>query len=84
MTKYVSVYRCRLCGVQYIEGGTDLAILAVRGASEATLSGSGVEVEHRRENAPTLFFVHYCKDGSIGVSEFLGFKKSALGKEAQK
>ena len=79
MTKYVSVYRCRLCGVQYIEGGTDLAILA-----EATLSGSGVEVEHRRENAPTLFSVHYCKDGSIGVSEFLGFKKSALGKEAQK
>lgn len=33
MTKYVSVYRCRLCGVQYIEGGADLAILAVRGAS---------------------------------------------------
>lgn len=84
MTKYVSVYRCRLCGVQYIEGGTDLAILAVRSASEATLSGSGVEVEHRRENAPTLFSVHYCKDGGIGVSEFLGFKKNALGKETQK
>mgnify|MGYP004670684483 FL=1 len=57
MTKYVSMYRCRLCSVQYIEGGTDLAILAVRSTSEATLSGSGVEVEHRRENAPTLFSV---------------------------
>lgn len=34
MTKYVSMYRCRLCGVQYIEGGTDLAILAVRSASK--------------------------------------------------
>ena len=51
MTKYVSMYRCRLCGVQYIEGGTDLAILAVRSTSEVTLTLRKTAPENGGPNA---------------------------------
>lgn len=51
MTKYVSVYRCRLCGVQYIEGGADLAILAVRDGSEVTLTLRKIVPENGGQNA---------------------------------
>ena len=78
MTRYISVYRCRLCGKEYVEGGTDTGRTAMNGAIEAALIGSGVEPGRMCENAPTLFSVHNCDGGSYGISEFLGFKKADL------
>ena len=78
MTRYISVYRCRLCGKEYAEGGTDTGRAAMNGASEAALTASGIEPGRLCMNAPTLFSVHRCDGGSYGVSEFLGFKKVDL------
>lgn len=78
MTRYISVYRCRLCGKEYVEGGTDTGRAAMNGANEAVLIASGIEPGRLCMNAPTLFSVHHCNGGSYGVSEFLGFKKVDL------
>lgn len=78
MTRYISVYRCRLCGKEYAEGGTDTGRAAINGANEAALTASGIEPGRLCMNAPTLFSVHHCNGGSYGVSEFLGFKKVDL------
>lgn len=78
MTRYISVYRCRLCGKEYAEGGTDTGRAAMNGANEAALTASGIEPGRLCMNAPTLFSVHHCDGGSYGVSEFLGFKKVDL------
>lgn len=78
MTRYISVYRCRLCGKEYAEGGTDTGRAAMNGANEAALTASGIEPGRLCMNAPTLFSVHRCDGGSYGVSEFLGFKKVDL------
>ena len=34
MTRYISVYRCRLCGKEYAEGGTDTGRAAMNGANQ--------------------------------------------------
>lgn len=78
MTRYISVYRCRLCGKEYAEGGTDTGRAAMNGANEAALTASGIEPGRLCMNAPTLFSIHHCDGGSYGVSEFLGFKKVDL------
>lgn len=84
MTRYISVYRCRLCGKEYAEGGTDTGRAAMNGANEAALTASGIEPGRLCMNAPTLFSIHHCDGGSYGVSEFLGFKKADLEyKEAE-
>lgn len=84
MTRYISVYRCRLCGKEYAEGGTDTGRAAMNGANEAALTASGIEPGRLCMNAPTLFSIHHCDGGSYGVSEFLGFKKVDLEyKEAE-
>lgn len=78
MTRYIFAYRCRLCGKEYVEGGTDTGRAAMNGANEAALIASGIELGRLCENAPTLFSVHHCDGGSYGISEFLGFKKADL------
>lgn len=78
MTRYISVYRCRLCGEEYIEGGTDTGHAAMNGANEAALIASGIEPGRLCMNAPTLFSIHHCDGGSYGISEFLGFKNADL------
>lgn len=84
MTRYISVYRCRLCGKEYAEGGTDTGRAAMNGANEAALTASGIEPGRLCMNAPTLFSIHHCDGGSYCVSEFLGFKKVDLEyKEAE-
>lgn len=84
MTRYISVYRCRLCGKEYAEGGTDTGRAAMNGANEAALTASGIEPGRLCMNAPTPFSIHHCDGGSYGVSEFLGFKKVDLEyKEAE-
>lgn len=78
MTRYISVYRCRLCGKEYAEGGTDTGRAAINGANEAALTASGIEPGRLCMNAPTLFSIHHCDGGSYGISEFLGFKNADL------
>lgn len=78
MTRYISVYRCRLCGEEYVEGGTDTGHAAMNGANEAVLIASGIEPGRLCMNAPTLFSIHHCDGGSYGISDFLGFKNADL------
>lgn len=78
MTRYISVYRCRLCGKEYAEGGTDTGRAAMNGANEAALTASGIDPGRLCMNAPTLFSIHHCDGGSYGISEFLGFKEVGL------
>ena len=62
-----SVYKCRLCGEKYCEGETSNKKLALSITIAAALSQ-----EHSDPMASTLITVHNCKDGSYGISDFLG------------
>lgn len=57
---YSSMCKCRLCGETYTAGQTKSTV------PEAVTLAFGAY------KGPSL---HYCKDGSIGIADFLGFKR---------
>lgn len=67
MTEYKAMYKCRFCGVLFVGAITGKEI-----AERETLMiscGTGGTYGTPRK------MVHHCNDGSIGLSEFIGFKK---------
>ena len=70
--KYRAIYKCRLCGEQYEDGetGNDIAMMAV---SVVTVKGSWFP----KDSAIGIHLrnIHYCEDGSYGLSDFQGMKK---------
>ena len=62
---YNPIYRCRLCYKEYaqIDEKIDSEDVAVGIAGNITIESS------------RFFGVHFCSNGSIGVSEFQGFVK---------
>lgn len=68
MSDYTAIFKCRLCGEQFIgaeTGNRKIALNATIGAS----IGKSFDAQ-----APTLHDTHICEDGSIGIADFLGFK----------
>ena len=69
---YGSLFKCRLCGKEHIENETeDLAVIY----------NSLINIVSE-ENGKILFgvspsehYMHHCADGSIGFSDFIGWKK---------
>lgn len=63
LTKYVNVYKCRLCGEMYTPSGTNSEIAARKGTLNGIMRASGLDM-------------HCCKDGGYGVAEFQGTRKA--------
>ena len=68
--KYVGIYKCRMCDEiikNPITGNKDLAFQC---ASFAAFDMPNL----KKAQSPTIRNVHSCKDGSIGITDFLGFR----------
>lgn len=75
MTLYQMVYKCRLCGKTYSSGGTESDVAAWKGTLNEVMRASGITSQWQgKENEPTMFEMHNCKDGSYGVADFQGVK----------
>lgn len=71
MTTYQAIYRCRLCGEEFIEGitveGSAMAVDAALTVNETFYNGS-THTSGRR------YMQHNCADGSFGFADFQGFR----------
>ena len=74
MAKYIALYKCPLCGVQFTPGSPTevppdkLPQLLARVVSNQRFLGTQLY------NAP-MHVPHKCKDGSAGLAYFAGFSK---------
>ena len=77
MSKYMALYKCQLCGEiqrirQTVEGSTeDIEHLLAKTIIFQKEFGSRPDLVQLQEKIP-----HRCKDGSLGVSLFVGYKKA--------
>lgn len=74
MSDYNALFKCRLCGEIFAAGGTVSRKVAQRAAISASIG------ELSKELSPSLYDIHFCKDGGIGIADFLGFKKRGVQK----
>lgn len=72
MAEYQAIYKCRLCGKEFVhcETGENVAMaltvaLAVNGSTEHVRYNGNL---HRH-------LAHNCVDGSFGYADFCGFRK---------
>ena len=79
MIEYRAIYKCRLCGKEFLDSlinGKE-----VDECSKAFWKGKYIyRSVSGRNNIPKEKF-HFCKDGSIGFADFLGFRKVDSGNE---
>ena len=80
MSEYRAIYKCRLCGEEFEKGATpniDVAISRMVNITHGYMSDkyyTGIQVKDT--------FMHSCKDGSLGLADFLGFRKVEDGNES--
>lgn len=67
MSEYRAIYKCRLCGEEYIGGRTGVAV-AMQETAMIACVGSGKYGTH-------LYGTHNCEDGAFGLSDFYGFRR---------
>ena len=71
LTKFVNVYKCRLCGEMFTSSGTNSEIAAWKGTLHEIMKASGLDTPcSTPEVTPTMFEMHSCKNGSYGVADF--------------
>lgn len=74
MSEYRAIYKCRMCGEEYsgIQVNSTIAFAATVafgcGAAESFDLLSMNTVIYKTNN-------HECKDGSLGLADFIGFRK---------
>ena len=76
MEKYMAIYKCRLCGKEFCNSGTGDKDTAATATMYTVLESSGITPQFESPNAPTQFGFHSCKDGSYGMGDFLGMRKT--------
>ncbi len=69
MEMYIAMFKCRLCGEKYEDGG----ILNNKDAEEVAMSAIIGDQSDPLEIR--LHDIHYCDDGSLGVADFIGIKR---------
>ena len=67
--EYKAFYKCRLCGEIFDDGATTGPRPAKVTAVELAL---GIKPSYTM--APSLVWVHDCKDSSVGMADFIGWK----------
>lgn len=67
---FVAIYKCRLCGkkIKYAHAGYVIAFKDVSSIS------AGNKIESKAKDK----ILHLCDDGSIGIADFLGYKKEGI------
>ena len=68
-----AVYKCRLCGEEEIKCSTSAAKSNQKFVWEMMYRTVRMR-EPEEPMEPTLFEYHLCKDGSVGVMDFLGMR----------
>ena len=73
---YMATYKCRLCGEVVSNAGTANKDTASKATMYTVIDSSGYSPQFESPNAPMQFATHACKDGSYGMSDFLGMKET--------
>lgn len=63
----MSQFKCRLCGETFSPSETGGRKAAEKAAIFASMG------QQSEPNAPTLYDIHICDNGGIGIADFLGF-----------
>ncbi len=69
MAKYKALFKCRLCGKTFINSETSNEIVALNAAIKAIFGKMSEPL------VPTLYDIHICDNGGIGIADFIGFRK---------
>lgn len=74
MKGYYMMFRCRLCGKTFTNGGTGDKEAVWTATANAMFAASGIGSLKKLENQPLVYETHCCEDGSFGIADFLGMK----------
>ena len=72
MTEYRAIYKCRLCGEEFVRAITGSADIVIK---NMVIMTAECDVKQKILNPVTKLSMHSCKDGSMGLADFLGFRK---------
>lgn len=73
MKRLDAIYKCRLCGKEYVECSTS----GEKSNQRFVMDMMNRAVRQKKPEEvmePTLYECHSCGDGSYGVADFLGLK----------
>ena len=79
MNEYRAIYKCRLCGEEFVSATTGSADIAIKHMVRVT---TGIKPLEFIGNPIEETSMHSCKDGSMGMADFLGFRKVEDGNES--
>lgn len=69
---YQAIYKCRLCGEEFSDGETGERIANIVTQSLAVADSTAANLKYTLN----IRNVHNCQDGSFGLADFQGFKKT--------
>ena len=72
MSEYRAIYKCRLCGEEFVSAVTGNADIAIKHMVSVTVGYNPTEYIGVPITEKTM---HSCKGGSMGMADFLGFRK---------
>ena len=73
MSEYRAIYKCRLCGEEFENGRIENENIVDSCVMAISILGDTQKV--RTSMSLHEHYVHYCKNGSMGMADFLGFRK---------
>lgn len=72
MSEYRAIYKCRLCGEEFVSAITGSADIVIK---NMVIMTAECDVKQKILNPVTKLSMHSCKGGSMGMADFLGFRK---------
>ena len=72
MAEYRAIYKCRLCGEEFVSAITGNADIAIK---QMVYVNTGITPIEHIGNLIEKTSMHSCKDGSMGLADFFGFRK---------
>lgn len=80
---YNQVYRCRKCGKEFCPVTTHGRTATGKDMNEFVRRANGTSkyASERMALVPKLYAQHNCKNGDIGVADFIGYEKMAMKDE---
>lgn len=78
MIEYRASYKCRLCGEEFVSATIRSADIVIKQMVRVT---TGIKPLEFIGNPIEKTSMHSCKDGSMGLADFLGFRKVEDGNE---
>lgn len=73
MSEYRAIYKCRLCGEEFVSAVTRNTDISIK---NIVLMTAECDVKQKILNPVTKLSMHSCKDGSMGLADFWGFRKA--------